>query len=506
MGGWITIIGEVPDFNDRLAGFQRIFSVEGVPDLRVETHQHSNQARTVAWAWNKFHVPDVYVQETDQGDICVLCGAVTDLGHYGVIQSEPELTAVRVLDLWVQHQDKLIEQLNGSFSCLFYDEKTNYVTLFTDRFASRSVWFTEENGIWIVGNYPSAIATFKKSKPKINPVGLWSLFNTGRHVGGQGLYANIHCLSAGENVILTVGKQTERGQWHRRKYQPDHKVTPREWGRRISQTLQASSSRLHKTCAKPHIFLSGGLDSRVAAAAFGKPLKSVSLCTKPNAETRLASMVSKALGIDHEIIIRSPYWYLDTLNAAALISSGNFLTCHTHFIVPASHIASTSQDAEFLLGDLLENLNKHYFTLPNGHQLAYGPENMKTILHTSVPYSMKDIHRLGVYFKEEIRSRIEEAYMEALQYYTRSLLEVSEDDADRLDTFLRWPLVSPLNGNCEPVKPNISCEKRGLGIYKEIIACFPKLGYKIPSPLPSNPRKVAMAGQAARKSTGIHRI
>lgn len=442
MGGWITEIGVASDFDERLARFEKIFAVNGVPGLRVEKHTHTNHARTIMWAWNNFRVPDVYVKNTDEGVCVVLCGAITDLGHFGPLPDNQESTASMVLKLWFEHRDNLIKELNGSFSCLFYEPDKDEATLYTDRFASRSVWFTKENDVWIVGNFPSAITAMKKNNPKIDPVGLWSLFHTGRHVGKHCLYSNTHCLLAGERAVLSTASQAVVSKWDQRRYIPDRTVKKREWGARIANVLQESSRRYKRVCRSPYIFLSGGLDSRIAAAAFGKPLRSVSFSSVPNAETRIASAISKVIGIEHQATIRSPYWYLDTFDAAALISAGNFLTCHTHFIVPASDIASQNPDAEFFLGDLLENFNKHYFLQPNGQSLVYEPKNLMKILHSCVPYTIKGTHRLGVHFREDVRNSIQRKYKEALQEYAGSLMDVSEDDADRMDTFLRWADVS----------------------------------------------------------------
>jgi hypothetical protein len=442
MGGWITQTGETSDFKVRLARFEKIFSVDQVPHLRTEIHIHSNRAKTILWAWNQFLIPDIYVEDTDTKVSIILCGAVTNLGHFGPLPENHKATASMVLKLWIKHRDNLIKELNGSFSCLFYEANRNEATLYTDRFASRSIWFTKENGVWIIGNFPSAINAIKKNNPKIDPVGLWSLFNTGRHVGKHGLYHNTHCLLAAEKAILPSASQATVSKWEQRKYTPDRSIKPREWGDRIAKALQQSSQRYKKVCSQPYIFLSGGLDSRIAAAAFGKPLKSITLSAVPNTETRIASVVSKIAGLEHKRIIQSPYWSLNTLDAAALISSGNHLTCHTHFIVPTCEIASQNPNVEFFLGDLLENFNKHYFLSTPGYNLSYKPENMMEILHSYVHYSLKDTQRLGVHFRKEIRSSLEKIYKEALESYAMSLMDVSDDDADKLDTFLRWADIS----------------------------------------------------------------
>lgn len=442
MGGWITQIGNISDFDKRLARFEKTFNVDGVPSLRVEAHKHTDSAGTAIWAWNRFGIPDVYTHKTSEGAFIVLCGVITDLGRFGTPPNDRESTAPLLLKLWIEHKESLIKELNGSFSCLFYEPDKKQTTLYTDRFCSRSVWFTKENDLWIVGDFPSALAAMKKSGLKIAPVGLWSLLHTGRHVGKHGLYSNIQCLSAGGEAILSASPQATIDKWIQRRYTPENSVKTSDWGARIAAALKESSQRYKNVCRKPYIFLSGGLDSRIAAAAFGRPLKSISFANMPNAETKIASIVSKVVGIDHKTIIRSPYWYLNTFDASALISAGNFLTCHSHFIVPASEIASENPDAEFLLGDLLENFNKHYFSQINGQYPNYQPQNMMAILHSHVPYSLKNTQRLGIHIRQELRQKIEKTYREALSDFAESLLDVSENDADRLDTFLRWADVS----------------------------------------------------------------
>ena len=114
MGGWITEIGIGSDFDKRLARFRKTFGVGGVPELRVETHMHSNRARTIAWAWNRFSIPDVYVEKADEGVAIVLCGVITDLGRFGPVPDNQESTASLVLKLWSEHRDNLIKELNGS--------------------------------------------------------------------------------------------------------------------------------------------------------------------------------------------------------------------------------------------------------------------------------------------------------------------------------------------------------------------------------------------------------
>lgn len=442
MGGWISIIGTIPDFESRISKFKQVFSVDNVPDLRVEIHDEVEGIRIIGWAWNQFNIPDLYISGINNNHILVLSGVITDLGRYGPILSDQDQTASRILELWLEHSEKVIDQLNGSFSCLFYDKDEKKTSLFVDRFASRSVWVTSENGILIVGNFPSAIAAMKKEKPRIDPVGLWSLIHAGRHLGSYGLYSNINTLLAGQKAVFSLDSRIIMGQWWERKYEAENNLSAKEWGYRLTEALKNSADRYRKVSKNPYLFLSGGLDSRVVAAAFKKPLETITLCTNPNAESFIASMVSKTIGLEHQTIVRSPYWYLDTMNASALIGSGNHLNHHTHFIVPIKNITSGNSDSEFLLGDLLENLNKHYFSMSPNQQLIFEPENIKDFLYSNVPYTLKNPGHIGIYFNDNLKLILKKRYEDALKEYAATILKVSGNHADRFDTFLRWADVS----------------------------------------------------------------
>jgi hypothetical protein len=442
MGGWISIVGSISDFDSRLEKFKKIFSVEGVPDFRLEVYGEKQEMKIICWAWKKGGFPDVYVKKTGTGNVLILCGVITDLGHFGSLPPDQDQTTMKILEFWSKHGERIIDQLNGSFSCLFYDKRGNKVSLFTDRFASRSVWMTREDGAWIIGNFPSAVVAVKKYTPKIDPVGLWSLLHTGRHIGAHGLYSDVCSLLSGQKAVLSPNSEVVINQWKERKYQPEKGLSPKEWGYRLAEALTLSANRYRNVSRSPYLFLSGGLDSRIVAAAFKKPLKTLTLCTEPNIESRIASLVSRVIGLENQTIIRSPYWYLENMPASALISSGNFLNHHTHFITPVQRFCDEDSGAEFMLGDLLENLNKHYFSKSSHNHLTYSPENIEDFLYRNVPYTMKDRNRSGIHFNRELKKSIENRYTVALKEFAKSLMRVSSDPADCFDTFLRWADIS----------------------------------------------------------------
>ncbi len=441
MAGWVAFLGAVDNYRNRLDRFKKVFALENMPALSIKEHMCSDFFKAFSWAWNEREIPDIHYAQCENKAI-LLAGVITDWGDVGIsFESSSEPSKV-LLRSWKELGKIDIGKLNGSFSIIAWNGESKVAEIYTDRFASRSVWMGKEKNIWILGNFPSAIAACMESNLKLDPAGLWSFFHAGRQVGNRSLYSNINCLMAGQKATLSPDHESNISCWWKRKYVPHKDITPREWGFLLARAIERSANRYKKVSPKAHLFLSGGLDSRIVAAGFRSPLKTLTICTFPNSETRIASWVSKILGLEHENIFRSLYWYLENTEAAGLISSGIYLNHHAHFITPVKRFLEREPGAVFLLGDLMENFNKHYFSEPKGITLRICQDNLTDLLFSSVPYTIKNYRsRRGKLFHKEIRNILEEQYVSSLKQFADSVMDVSDSDEDRFDTLLRWSNV-----------------------------------------------------------------
>lgn len=439
--GWIIFAGDASDVGPRLGRFRRAFDAPGVPPLRVEEFSAAGGIKGFLWAWSHDELPDLHFTSDHEGNGLLLSGVITDMGSLGPAPADPGEAASRLLGLLTDQGEKFISQLNGSFSVIFHHGRSGQTRAFTDRFASRSVWMHRDRGALILGDFPSAMAAVKEGAVGLNPSGLWSLFHAGRHPGRECLFSGFECLLAGQAAEISSELKVEVRSWWERKYLPDHSRSAREWGLEIADGLSASARKYLRVCRAPHLFLSGGLDSRIAAAAIKSGLHTLSLCSSPNAETRLAGLTARTLGLAHETIVRSPYWYLDTLEASALVASGSYFKDHAHFMVPVGMALAERPGAEFFLGDLLENFNKHYFKPPPG-EFRFGADNAREVLFRNVPYTQKAPGRAGRLFNPEVRERLEGEYNAAIREFADHVSAMSDDPCDRLDSFLRWADVS----------------------------------------------------------------
>jgi hypothetical protein len=440
MGGWVCFIDDPERISVRSERLRRVFAIEGMPPLKIETHKYLENFQALLWAWSSRGVRDVFVKE-DRGMTLLAAGAITDLGSLSSLPPTQEMTVERILDHYLDKSDTIIDQINGSFSLIFHDCRLARTAVFVDRFASRSVWVGREGKSTVIGNFPAAMAAVGSESPRLDAAGLWSFFHAGRQVGRQGLYSGMTALMAGQKAIIERSGQTRISSWWKREYKARYGLSSMRWGERLADALTTSARRYRNISGSPHLFLSGGLDSRIAAAALGQPLKTVSLCTQPNAETGIASRVSRILGLDHQIIVRSPYWYHDTMSASSLIGSGLYLNQHAHFVQPVQQVTSQDGASEFLLGDMLENFNKHYFTAPKSRRLSFDADSVIEVLYHRAPYRIGHPDRFGRHFRSEIRKGFQESYRAALSDFVSSIRNVSSEPEDCYDTLFRWANV-----------------------------------------------------------------
>lgn len=440
MGGWIILFGDITDLESRLLNFRRVFEIQDFQKLYLEINKRSNEIVSLAWAWRNSGIPDVSITTNGNKEVLLLCGAITEIGN--LKRNGGGYSAKDVLKVWKEQGESFVGTLNGSWSLLFSNNIEKKVTIFVDRFASRSAWISRDKNLWIIGNFPSPIATMRKSPINFDAASLFSLFHSTRHIPGQGLYKEIFPLNAGEKITLERDGRYILSKWWKRVYRPANGISTSEWGHRLGYALRKSAENIKTTAPDLHLFLSGGLDSRIVAAATGRPLKAITLCNLPNMETRCATMVAKTIDIEHQVIIRSPYWYLDSLDAAALISSGNNLVAHTHFINPVKEIESRSNGSCFLLGDLLENLNKHYFSVQPKGPFRFCDSEIPSFLRNHVPGVNKNPARLLNLFQEKIRDGLMGCWEDAVRDSAKLVMDVSDDGRDKADTYLRWVDIS----------------------------------------------------------------
>ena len=424
-----------------MARLRNVFDVPGMPELEISFAKHGPGLIRIQWAWNQSPSFDTAVASTTDGHVTAMidgyvveCDACLS-GRTGRIEKQ-------VVEWFATRGEENITHINGSFACVRLDMKSSRLAVWTDGIASRPVWIARSDHAWFVGNYPAAIAAVMPNRPRLNPAGLWSLFVSSRHVGEHGLYEGFQNLHAGYRATIDYGVHPGRIQvtrWRENVFRPEKGITPGHWGEAIAAELKAAARRLQCHSDSPQLFLSGGLDSRLVLGAIGNSATGVTLTSTPNnMNVRLARRAARIVGAEHVAIDRSPNWYLDRFESAALLAGGNYNLAHAHFLIPVSSILKSNPSATFLLGDLMENFNKHYFkpSVVGNHRFI--PEEIPHVYAQLYSYTHRDEKRLRRLFQHGIADYLSAAWSGATVELCKEVRSVSDDDADCFDSLFRW--------------------------------------------------------------------
>lgn len=445
MGLWIFTAGTDCKAHTRLNSLKILFDVFQRSPFSVSVLDSSDDFQLIHGSWADPRDNDFF--HYTSGDRpgfnrVIMDGYVTELGKFGPVNSSQERFLPELLKLWNVHGDDLLPEINGSYALLFVNEQDKTVVCCSDRLSSRPVWFSADGSRFHFGNNPGLLAFCRSNTTHLDPVGVWSLFAAGRAIGAHGLFDEIRKIGAARIARWRAGSSLAFSTWWKSAYVPDREANPADWGGRIAEALGHSVRRVLAVSPAPHLFLSGGLDSRIAAAALGSQSKAVTLCSGKNVEARLAKYVAGILGLEHETIVRGSSWYQETMEVAGLLAGGNYNLFHSHFIMPVSLVRRKCPEASFFLGDLLENFNKHYFRANAIRSDRVDPAEISERYSVFYNYGHPNPRNLLSLFRPSMTGRMHSAWKEEVVRLYRLVGERSSDYRDRLDLFFRWADVS----------------------------------------------------------------
>jgi len=440
MSGWIAIIGDTGSIDYQVNRFKKIFNVDGVPNLKYTLQKYSAHSCILSWMWGHSDIfPDLTIVENKKtGQVILLDGLITDMGKFGPADVNSKLTSQAILKFWNTEGEKFIEELNGTFALVIIDYNKAKTISISDRIASRSIWYSATKKTQYFGNFPSAVAAVYDEPLHLDAAALWSLIATSRPVGNHSIYEELKSLQAGQVGYFHNNNKMDIKNWYELRYQPDNSFKHGQCGEMLADKLKTSAERIIHHSPTSYLFLSGGMDSRVAAAAFGEKIKTITLTTERNMNSRISEKVAATLNIKHKTVLRDPYWYLDSFEAAALISGGNYNISHAHFIKPVQEIVEEDPEASFLLGDMLENFNKHYFKPIFRTADDIKPEKIPGIFNHLYSFSHKHRPEVKQLFQSELGEKCHQSWSQGMLQLAESVTRVSTDHRDYMDALFRW--------------------------------------------------------------------
>jgi asparagine synthase (glutamine-hydrolysing) len=215
------------------------------------------------------------------------------------------------LQLIVKHSPEIVRQFNGLFCIALYDRHHRRVTLISDRFGFRPLFYVRRAQALIFGSELKALCVVDPEPRTIDSLGTLAYFCAGSQIEGRTwLEGYTRLLPATILSFDEEGLQT-RTYWT---YKYEEQAPPLDQATYFTvfgTLLDRAVERCMQGSQRIGLFLSGGYDSRSVAASIRQyhlPLPAFTFGYPESRDVRYAAMLAERVGLDHyPLTDREPY-------------------------------------------------------------------------------------------------------------------------------------------------------------------------------------------------------
>ncbi len=210
-----------------------------------------------------------------------------------------------LLNLYIEHKEQCLQQLNGFFSFAIYDKESESLFMARDRFGIKPLIYYMDESKFVFASEMKAMKAFKiKREFDYNSLKLY--FQLSYIPQPYTCYENIHKLKPGHYLVVKKGEMAIKPF-----YELNYSITNytslnyAQQQERLRELLDQSIEKRMISDVPLGAFLSGGIDSSVIcslAAEKTTKLKTFSIGYQEEAffdETKYAELVAKKIGSDH---------------------------------------------------------------------------------------------------------------------------------------------------------------------------------------------------------------
>ncbi len=165
-----------------------------------------------------------------------------------------------------------------------------------------------------------------------------------------------------------------------------------------------------------------------------------------------------------------------TTTASALLSGGSYNVHHAHFYQAIPRLPVVAGE-HFLLGDLAENFNEHYWKIDDADAATLTVDDMVGRYHELDKYAHKTPAQLKRLFAGTTAERLQKEWAAVYRGVVESAFACSDDPRDVFDAVFRWydNYFCPTNLMLECLKPvaghaNLMFDNRMLDLLRQVPA------------------------------------
>lgn len=297
------------------------------PDIYVE--RFSDQAVAIAVQKRSF-ASDTYFGQFDD-KLIYIQGWVEPLGIPQNSDSLYRLTVDKLLPKEILANEGSAADLTGSYHILTYDIKLQTLSVFTDRLASRTIYYYRGPNYIALSSDIQAILGIPGVDYSLDLEGLVQFVRIQTILDDRTLYRQIRTLMPG--TVLTINDENVdfRSYWRMEPLEPfEHEE---QAVLTLTSAFERAGERITRGSKDSSILLSGGIDSRMTlcvAIPHSESLKAFTFGPSLTDEGQVARLISQAVGVDWHLVTQNALDYWDNLTFLLPVLQARFSIAHAH--------------------------------------------------------------------------------------------------------------------------------------------------------------------------------
>ncbi|MGD9497487.1 MAG: asparagine synthase-related protein [Armatimonadota bacterium] len=233
------------------------------------------------------------------------------------LRAEP---ARHCLELYLRRGASFARHLNGTFTVAISDGREELLRLVTDRFNSRAFYFSEAAGGVLFASSVRSILACAQAQPATDGDAIHEFLIIGQLLGQATYYPTIRHLPPAS--VMTFGDRSVVESYWQPQFDADAQEPLEICAARMAEAIRSAVRDATTEGGHDGLMLSGGLDSRMIAAASPRPLTCVTLHAVEAIEAPLARRVAMTLGYEHRFVRLADDFPLGLLTAGSLVGDG----------------------------------------------------------------------------------------------------------------------------------------------------------------------------------------
>jgi len=215
--------------------------------------------------------------------------------------SPPELC----LHLILRRGAEVAAFFSGFFCIAVYDRRANRLSLISDRYGARPLYYVRRPGAMLFGSELKALARIDPSPRRIDEVGLAELFCYGTHFMDRTWMEGYLRLPPASILSVAAHGFEMRRYWSYRYDESAAALDQATYATVFAVLLDRAVERCMRGSKRIGVFLSGGYDSRSVVAALRShriPIPAFTFGLPESRDVRFAAMLAERIGLPHRVL------------------------------------------------------------------------------------------------------------------------------------------------------------------------------------------------------------